>query len=94
MVFLGIQKVNDEKAKVMLIHNRPDDLTEEEKSKGVLVESIPEPEKRKGYVPKPYINPETKEFWWEYEKTEEGELRDRLEATEEALLELLLKEAE
>ncbi|CUU47074.1 hypothetical protein [Clostridium beijerinckii] len=41
MIFLGLEKIDDTKAKVVLIHYFPDQLTEEEKSKGVLVESLP-----------------------------------------------------
>lgn len=86
------------RGKVNLIHNAPEQLSTEELAKGLQVETMP---------PKPtkvpvgtnvvlYINPETKEMWYEFESRplnqyeQIQEIQQKLELTQKALDELLL----
>ncbi len=71
MVFLRLQKVDENKAKIMLIHNFPDMLTEEEKKDGVLIDEYIE---RPGL---PYWDYNKKEVF--FEKKEEQKNNDELQ---------------
>jgi hypothetical protein len=57
---------HDSNNKVYLVHNDPGILSAEEKIGGIEVDSIPEPEyiSRKAEVL--YINPDTKDMYYEY----------------------------
>lgn len=65
MVYVEFIRVNDTKARVVYQHYFPDEL--QDKSKGLLVEGIPEPEYRKSQSSVLYVNPQTSELWYEYE---------------------------
>ena len=73
---------------IQRIHYRPDMLTEEQLKGSIMVEDVPEPEPREGYVPYLHCNPETKELWYEYEMVRPTE-EERLEALESAMLALM-----
>lgn len=70
--FIKVDNTNPKKAKVMYINYVPydevDGISEKELKSGYLVDSLPEPENRDGYVPVLFLNTETMEFWYEYEK--------------------------
>lgn len=69
-------------------------LAEEEKRKGVAVEELPEPETPNGKVAILKVKKSTGEIWYEYEDAPTNEIDDlkaRLEATETALLNLILE---
>lgn len=76
MKLLGdLRQVTETKAKVGLVHNMPFDevnglhKTQEELEQiGILVDEIPEPQIPTGQqVSGMFVNPETKEVWYEYE---------------------------
>lgn len=74
---------------------------EELEQEGTLVESVPEPEQTKEKSAILHCNPQTKELWYEYEdipKTNEEllqeellQLKQRQEATDAAILQLLIE---
>lgn len=68
-----------------------EDLTEEEKAQAWAVDSIPEPEKKTGKYAALNFNEEKEEIWYEYENIPKDNLEERLEATETALLNLILE---
>lgn len=59
MIFLKLEKINEIKAKVILVHKFPNDLTDKEKENGVLVENYIQEE---GI---PYYNYQTKQVYFE-----------------------------
>jgi hypothetical protein len=60
-------KISDTKMEVITKHYMPDMLTNEEKVGGILVdEELPKPEPQDGKRPVLYINPQTKEQWYEF----------------------------
>lgn len=65
MKLLFIEKETDIRAKVLTVHNFPEILSDEDKQGGILVENIPIKDESKG-MPQHYINPQTKEQWYEY----------------------------
>ncbi|USG65149.1 hypothetical protein NDK47_24000 [Brevibacillus ruminantium] len=65
-MYLGYRKESDTKARVVLIHDFPSELPEDLIAAGVLVDSLPEPERVPGKRADLYINPETSELWYEY----------------------------
>lgn len=75
MIFLGdLKEVGENKCLVGLVHNFPLHPTHgfnktivELKQEGVLIESIPKPEITEGKTATLFVNPETKEVWYEYE---------------------------
>lgn len=68
MIILFGQKETDTRLKVSVIHYSPEKLTEEEKTDGILVENIPnKPNDIFGKSLTLFINPVTKEMWYEYE---------------------------
>ena len=72
-------------------------LTEDEKTQAWAVESLPEPEEREGYYATLKFDVDKKEIWYEYEsipKSPEQEIQDlknRLDATEQALLQIMME---
>jgi hypothetical protein len=66
MIFLGLEKVDDTKARVGLTHYFPEQLTEEEKSTGIIVDSVPKPDVPAGKIPDLYYLYATKELVYEY----------------------------
>lgn len=76
------EQETDERARIMMVHNRPEELDPETRERGIDVQNIPEPEVRKGKRALPYINPKTGEIWYEYvdrEMTETELLEEVLE---------------
>ncbi|GIO08027.1 hypothetical protein J31TS6_40550 [Brevibacillus reuszeri] len=65
-MYIGYEKVNDTKARVTLIHSFPSELDQETLERGVIVEALPEPKTPGGKGAVLYINPQTKELWYEY----------------------------
>lgn len=100
MIFVRIAEETATKAMVYFQHNFPDDLTEEELADGLLVDSVPEPTPQDGKMALLYINPITKELWYEYvdrpltseEETKKRitQLEEQLKITQDALDALLL----
>lgn len=77
MVFLGLEKIDDTKAKVTLIHYFPNEINEQDKSLGVIVENIPSEEVQDGKIAVPYYYYTTNEMIYEYvdsPKTENQQL--------------------
>ena len=60
------EKITDEKHLVQMVHFKPELLRLEEKAKGYEVPSIPEPERRKGFIETLYYDPITQELFYEY----------------------------
>ena len=85
MIALFHEPVSAGKNRVGVIHYKPERLTAEQKAKAILIENeaLPKAEDRprKGAVL--YLNPQTKELWYEYE--------DRLPTQEELLTEISQK---
>ena len=85
------EQETDERAKIMMVHNRPEQLNDVTRDRGVEITQMPEPEERKCQKALPYINPKTREIWYEYverEKTEAellSEVLERLEALEKKI---------
>lgn len=69
-MILFYEKESDIRARVYSIVNDLDSLTEDEKSKGVLVDELPEKIEKPGEFGRYYINPKTNEIWVEYEQTD------------------------
>lgn len=83
----------NEENQVTLTHYMPEQLPEEMKAQGVEVGEIPEPEERERKMPVLYINPDTKELWYEYVDrplTEE----ERMQEMEQILADMLLDQME
>lgn len=109
MIFLGdFYKVSKDRYRVQIIHYLPFDKkhglgksVSQLEQEGVLVESIPEPDKIEGKSSALYINPESKELWYEYEdipKTQEDKLSEKvnqldaqLQITQEAIDFLIMR---
>lgn len=66
MAFVGFTKENDTRARVNLIHYFPSELDHGILEQGALVDTIPEPDHIPGKGAVLYINPQTKELWYEY----------------------------
>jgi len=79
-----------EKARVYLIHGRPENLSEKRKKEGIEldIDTMPKKDQSKldaGYKGVPYINTKTKEIIYDYVKTERQKTVEDLEARVEAL---------
>lgn len=61
---------NKEKLPIILIHRRPDLMSDEQKKKGIEIESLEKKPKKEGYKQLPYYNAKTGEAWYEYVKKE------------------------
>ncbi|KZE44541.1 hypothetical protein AV540_23960 [Brevibacillus parabrevis] len=66
MFYIGYEKIDETKARVTLIHHFPSELDQSILESGVMVEFIPEPQTAVGKGAVLYINPQTKETWYEY----------------------------
>ncbi|MBY0052993.1 hypothetical protein H7K32_15185 [Brevibacillus agri] len=64
MVKVKFQKLSDTKAIVTVIEYQHDGKTD---ANSVLVDSIPDPAPDETKIPRLYINPQTKDFSYEYE---------------------------
>ncbi|EEK53340.1 hypothetical protein [Bacillus cereus] len=84
-----------EKSKVTFIHYDPDQLSEEEKRLGFLIEELPEKEIQQLKKPILYFNQKTKYLWYEYvdrelTTTEEfSVLSERVNAVEDSIIRLM-----
>lgn len=75
MIFLyGFEMISPQKWRVPGVHLKPFDevdglhkTAEELEQTGILVESVPEPNVSEGQSASLFINPETKDMWYEYE---------------------------
>ncbi|NPV52232.1 MAG: hypothetical protein HPY71_01765 [Firmicutes bacterium] len=66
MPMLFYETESDTRGRVMLIHYMPEQLTEEERSKGISVDIVPDPPQPvKGKSHVLYVNPQTGETWYE-----------------------------
>lgn len=93
MVFIRIQKITNEKAQVMFIHNIPNELSEEEKSTGILLETIPKEQYMEGKIAVPYYYYTTNEVVYEYidrQKTQEELINEKMNLMQKAIDDLLL----
>jgi len=88
MVYLFVETINPDKAKVGVIHYRPDLLNVEQKKKAIVVERVPDAIVEKGKSPQLYINPKTKDMWYEYEDRPLSEI-ELLQEISEKLTELI-----
>ena len=101
MLFVGYEKINGTRGRVTLIHHFPYELDQDVLGGGALVELVPEPETPAGKGSILYINPQTKELWYEYVdvplpederiaklEQENTELKKSNLDTQEAILEL------
>lgn len=80
-LFLFLEKEDEQKARVMCIHNFPNMLSEEEKRGGVLIDSYKNSVGIEGKIALPYYDYETKELYYEYidkPKTENELLLDAI----------------
>lgn len=66
MIALFTELVSKDKAKVTVTHFKPELLTVTQKSKAIMVETKPEAVQIRGKTATLYINPITKEMWYEY----------------------------
>jgi hypothetical protein len=66
MVHITFEKINETLGRVTRKHFKPEDLPSIEQMKGVFVEGIPPEEVIPGKEGVLYINPSTKELWYDY----------------------------
>lgn len=67
MPFILYEDGNESKARVTLIHNRPEMLPEDMLAQGIEVEELITPdETQAGKDATLFINPQSKELWYEY----------------------------
>lgn len=101
MIFLGsLVKITTTKYSIGLVHHVPFDevnglhkTKEQLEKEGILVDSIPEPQQIEGKSPIMYINPSTKEVFYEYidiPKTKEELQEERITMLEQAINDLIL----
>lgn len=62
MVFLRLERINEERARIVLVHKCPELLSDEDKKDGVLVDNYSEGKKRTEYW-----NYKTEQIEYEYE---------------------------
>jgi len=74
VIFISYSQTSEERAKVTLQHFKISLLDEETLNSGLLVESIPTPEFVEGKEAVLYVNPQTKELWYEYEDAQFDEM--------------------
>ncbi|MBH0328698.1 hypothetical protein ABH14_02580 [Brevibacillus brevis] len=82
MFYIGYEKIDETKARVTLIHNFPSELDQETLDRGLLTETVPEPQTPTGKSARQYVNPKTKEMWYEYIDDVPSPLEDRLKKVE------------
>lgn len=101
MIYLSdLKKVDKDKYSVGLIHYKPfdknsglDKTIEELEKEGVLVKSLPKEEHFEGKVATLYFDYVTEKAWYEYKdapKKETQLLEERMQLTEDTLLDLML----
>lgn len=91
---LFIEKETDTRAKITAIHSQPNLLPQNKKSNGIYIENMPEkPNTSRGQRALPYVNPQTREVWYEVvdkELSTEEQLLERMEKIEDKLDKLLM----
>ena len=65
-MLLFTEPISKERARVTSIHFKPELLSTEQVSRGISVNSVPEPGLIKGKMAVHYVNPLTKKQWFEY----------------------------
>lgn len=85
------EKETDTRGRITLIHNQPyhekHGLSEERIKEGIEVDSVPKSDNKEGKKAVVYINPQTKEIWYEYEDKKLSE-EDRISELEKRIKEL------
>ncbi len=97
MIFIKLNNnsENDGSKSISAIHYKPELLTQEELSKGYLVEQLPvSPNESKGFLNKLYFNEQTQELF--YKQIPYGWVRKLKDLTVEEILEIqqVVKESE
>jgi len=97
MILVNYEKVSEDKAKVLGTHHKPEMLTKEETSKGILLEgmdNLPKaPSAERGKIATLMVNLDTNEFYWEIEDRPLNQ-EELLESMLEKMDELAKKEDE
>lgn len=99
-VYIEYNTISATKAEVTLRHYMPELLTDDQKEAGLLVDDVPdEPQVEDGKISVLYVNPQNKTMWWETkdkpltpEEQKVKDLETRLQATEDAVLQLILSQ--
>jgi len=87
MPLVFYEQENTNRGRVTLIHYMPEQLPAALREQGIEVAEIPEPQEVDGKMAVLYINPTTKEMWYEY-ADRPLTLEERIQQLERALLEL------
>lgn len=66
MILIYTKYITDNKYEITYINFKPENLSDDEKSKGIFVDNIPDPEFKENQMFNIYYNPTTKEIWYEY----------------------------
>lgn len=66
MIYVFYNKETETRAEVTTTVYKEELLSSDEKTLAITVDSVPEPVKQVGKDPIHYINPQTKEQWYEY----------------------------
>lgn len=93
MPYVFTKVIDEQKHAVERIVYVDELLSEGEKANAYYFTEIPEPESIEGKVPRMFLNPTTREIFYEYVDrplTPEEELRQRIELMQQALDDLLL----
>lgn len=91
-VLLSYEKESDTRARVFQQNWNLSDLPQDIINNGILVDTIPTPDTPVGKQEQLYINPQTKELWYEYvdiPKTLEGTVADLQSQNAQMLLALV-----
>ncbi|WP_425060382.1 hypothetical protein SCACP_10770 [Sporomusa carbonis] len=97
MVYIEYELLEPNKCRVIFQMFKPERLSEERKKSGIMIDSIPAPEEGRG-VPSLFVNPETKELWYEYEPlpepplylpTREGQMQKEIDDLKLLIAELI-----
>jgi len=91
-VVVFFEKETETRAKITMIHNQPYDekngLPLERIKQGIEVESVPKRENIEGKKAVAYINPQTKEIWYEYEDIPLTKEEQRIKELEDRIAKL------
>ena len=97
MIFITYETITEKKARVLIQVFKPSAVSEEIKQTGIYVPVIPDPEPGQG-IPVLYVNPETKEMWYEYDpippaplypNTETGQMQKEIDDLKLLIAELV-----
>ena len=85
-VALFYKKETDTRAKITTIHYQPHLLSEEKRKKTIEVNEMPKkPETKNNEKAKPYVNPKTKEVWYEVVEKELSEEQKEIQELKEMI---------